>query len=122
MSHSYLWEFNMKRCCDMQLDTLTSRLEACKEMGIVKNHMVKPDYPAAPNEDYLFDCMNLCATIQQDGRVELEGIVSYWYPDKGNERRTAVIRTFDSLDDCLAWLAVPSVACNECTRVLSEKC
>lgn len=122
MSHGYLWEFNMERCCDMQLDTLTARLGYCKKTGIVGERVIKPDYPAAPNEEDLFDCMNLCATIRQDGTVELEGTVSYWYPNMGNKRMSALIRTFKDVDECLDWLSVPSRACRECVKVLSENC
>lgn len=122
MSHSYLWEFNMNRCCDMQLDTLTARLEYCKEMGIEKNHTVSPDYPAAPNEDHLFDCMNLYATMQEDGTVEVEGSVTYWYSRENITRKTTLIRTFKNLDECLEWLSNHYCACRDCVQALDENC
>ncbi len=79
MAHGHLWVFNMEMCCSMQISSLRTKLEECKRDGRT-NCVVSPNYPAASNEDYLFDCMNLYATLGDDGTVELSGTVFCWNP------------------------------------------
>ena len=80
MAHGHLWLFNMRMCCGMQISSLIAKLEDCKRIGRTTSCVVSPNYPAASNEDYLFDCMNLYATLGDDGTVELSGTVFYWNP------------------------------------------
>ena len=62
MGHGNLWLFNMEMCCSMQISSLRVKLEECKRIGRT-NCVVSPNYPAASNEDYLFDCMNLIRAV-----------------------------------------------------------
>ena len=84
--------------------------------------VVSPDYPAASNEDYLFDCMNLYARLKEDGQVIVEGVVFYWNPVDGDTQKSAVIRAFKDIDECLGWISNESAAKEECVEVLNENC
>ena len=84
--------------------------------------MVSPNYPAASNEDYLFNCMNLYARLGDDGTVELSGTVFYWNPVDGDTQMSTVIETFPDLDACLSWLDNKSVARDKCVELLDENC
>ena len=85
MGHGNLWLFNMNMCCSMQISSLRTKLEECKRDGRI-NCVVSPNCPAASNEDYLFDCMNLYARLKEDGQVVVEGVVFYWNPVDGDHR------------------------------------
>ena len=117
MGHNDLWRFNMDMCCSMQISTLRTRLEECKRDGRI-NCVVGPRFPAASNEDYLFDCMNLYARLKEDGQVVVEGVVFY----DDDTHKSAVIRSFKDLDDCLAWIGNEYAAGDECVKVLNENC
>ena len=121
MGHGNLWLFNMEMCCGMQITSLRIKLEKCEATGRA-NCVVSPNYPAASNEDYLFDCMNLYATLKADGQVVIEGVVFYWNPSDGDTRKSAVIRTFTNISECLAWLRNENAACDEAVNVLNEHC
>jgi len=121
MGHGSLWLFNMEMCCNMQISSLRVKLEECKSMGRT-NCVVSPNHPAASNEDYLFDCMKLYARLKEDGQVVVEGVVFYWDPVDGDTQKSAVIRTFKDLDDCLTWISNESAAKEECVEVLNENC
>ena len=121
MGHGSLWLFNMKMCCHMQISSLRIKLEECKSLGRT-NCVVSPDYPAASNEDYLFDCMNLYAELKEDGRVVVEGVVFYWNLVDGDTQKSAVIRTFNDIDECLSWLSNDYSARDECVEILNENC
>ena len=82
MGHGNLWLFNMEMCSSMQISSLRTKLEECKKDGRT-NCIVSPNYPAASNEDYLFDCMNLYARLKEDGKVVVEGSVSVSWPATG---------------------------------------
>lgn len=84
--------------------------------------IVSPNYPAASNEDYLFDCMNLYARLKEDGKVVVEGVVFYWNPVDGDTQKSAVIRSFKDIDECLNWFNSESSARDECVEVLNEHC
>ena len=66
MAHGHLWLFNMRMCCGMQISSLIAKLEDCKRIGRTTSCVVSPNYPSASIEDYLFDCMNLYATLGDD--------------------------------------------------------
>ena len=121
MGHGSLWLFNMRMCCNMQISSLRVELEACKRYGWTRS-VVSPDCPAASNEDYLFDCMNLYASLKEDGQVVIEGVVFYWSPADGDTQESAVIHTFKDLDECLSWIRNESAAQEECVEVLNENC
>ena len=106
MGHGNLWLFNMDMCCSMQISSLRTKLEECKRDGRT-NCVVSPNYPAASNEDYLFDCMNLYASLKEDGQVT---------------QKSAVIRSFKDIDECLNWINSESSARDECVEVLNEHC
>ena len=91
-------------------------------MGRTTSGVVSPNYPAASNEDYLFDCMNLYARLGDDGTVELSGTVFYWNPVDGDTQKSVTIQTFPNLDDCLSWLGNESAARNKCVEMLDENC
>ena len=74
------------------------------------------------NEDYLFDCMNLYARLKEDGKVVVEGVVFYWNPVDGDTQKSAVIRSFKDIDECLNWINSESSARDECVEVLNEHC
>ena len=121
MGHGSLWLFNMKRCCNMQISSLRVELEECKRSGRT-DCVVSPDYPAASNEDYLFDCMNLYANVKEDGQVVIEGVVFYWSPVDGDTQKSAVIHTFKDLDECLSWISNEHSTIDKCVEVLNENC
>ena len=121
MGHGNLWLFNMEMCCSMQISSLRTKLEECKKDGRT-NCIVSPNYPAASNEDYLFDCMNLYARLGDDGTVELSGTVFYWDPVDGDTQKSTTIKTFPDLDDCLSWLGNESAARDKCVEMLDENC
>lgn len=121
MGHGSLWLFNMDMCCSMQISSLRAKLEECKRLGKT-NCVISPNYPAASNEDYLFDCMNLYARLEENGQVVVEGIVFYWNPVDGDSQKSAVIHTFKDLDECLTWISYESTASDECVKILNEKC
>ena len=121
MGHGNLWLFNMEMCCSMQISSLRTKLEECKKDGRT-NCIVSPNYPAASNEDYLFDCMNLYARLKEDGKVVVEGVVFYWNPVDGDTQESAVIRSFKDIDECLNWINSESSARDECVEVLNEHC
>ena len=122
MAHGHLWLFNMRMCCGMQISSLIIKLEDCKRMGRTTSCVVSPNYPAASNEDYLFDCMNLYARLKEDGKVVVEGVVFYWNPVDGDTQKSAVIRSFKDIDECLNWINSESSARDECVEVLNEHC
>jgi hypothetical protein len=105
----------------MQISSLRVKLEECKNAGRT-NCVVSPNYPAASNEDYLFDCMNLYAMLKEDGKVVVEGVVFYWNPVDGDTQKSAVIATFKDLDECLTWISNESAAKEECVEILNENC
>ena len=109
-------------CCGMQISSLIAKLEDCKRMGRTKSGVVSPNYPAASNEDYLFDCMNLYARLGDDGTVELSGTVFYWNPVDGDTKKSVTIQTFPNLDACLEWLGNESAARDKCVELLNENC
>ena len=121
MGHSSLWLFNMEMCCSKQISSLRAKLEECKRIGRT-NCVVGPNYPAASNEDYLFDCMNIYARLKEDGQVEVEGTVFYWNPTDGDTQKSVVIRTFKNLDECLSWISNGSSAKKDCVEALDENC
>lgn len=122
MAHGHLWLFNMDMCCGMQISSLLAKLEDCKRMGRTTSCVVSPNYSAASNEDYLFDCMNLYAKLGDDGTVELSGTVFYWDPVDGDTQKSVTIQTFPDLDACLSWLGNESAARNKCVEMLDENC
>ena len=122
MAHGHLGLFNMRMCCGMQISSLIAKLEDCKRIGRTTSCVVSPNYPAASNEDYLFDCMNLYARLKEDGKVVVEGVVFYWNPVDGDTQKSAVIRSFKNIDECLNWINSESSARDECVEVLNEHC
>lgn len=122
MAHGHLWLFNMDMCCRMQISSLLVKLRDCKRMGRTTSCVVSPNYPAASNEDYLFDCMNLYARLGDDGTVELSGTVFYWDPVDGDTQKSTTIKTFPDLDDCLSWFGNESAARDKCVEMLDENC
>ncbi len=70
----------------------------------------------------LFDCMNLYARLKEDGKVVVEGVVFYWNPVDGDTQKSAVIRSFKDIDECLNWINSESSARDECVEVLNEHC
>ncbi len=122
MGHGHLWLFNMDMCCRMQISSLLEKLEDCKRMGRTASCEVCPDYPAASNEDYLFDCMDLYARLGDDGTVELLGTVFYWNLTDGKTQKSVTIQTFPNLDACLEWLGNTSAALDKCVELLNENC
>ena len=121
MAHGYLWLFNMRMCCRMQISSLCAKLKMYKETGNTTSLTVNPDCPAAPNEDYLFDCMNLYAKIDAAGVVELSGTVFYWNPVVGDTQKSATIQTFPDINSCIEWFNNDS-AQDMCIDVLDENC
>jgi len=119
MGHGHLWLFNMDMCCGMQISSLIAKLEDCKRMGRTTSGVVSPNYPAASNEDYLFDCMNLYARLGDDGTVELSDTVFYWNPVDGDTQKSVTIQTFPNLDACLEWLGNESAARDKCVELLN---
>ena len=122
MSHGNLWTFNMEMCCSMQLSSLAAKLRACQHTGWPAGQTIQPNYPAAPNEDWLFDSMTLYASRGDDGSVKVTGIVYYWSPQDGDSCKSTVIKTFPSLDACLEWLDRGGIPLSECMRKLEEEC
>ena len=122
MGHGSLWLFNMEMCCRMQVSSLAAKLEDCKRMRRTTSCVVSPDYPAASNEDYLFDCMNVYARLDDDGNVELSGTVFYWNPVDGDTQKSTVIQTFPDIDSCIEWFADESAARDKCVELLNENC
>ena len=116
MGHGNLWLFNMKMCCRMQISSLLAELQNYKRMGRTTSCIVSPLYPAASNEDYLFDCMNLYARLGDDGTVELSDTVFYWDPVDGNTQQSVVIQTFSDLDACISWLGNKEAARDKCVE------
>jgi len=108
-------------CCRMQISSLRTKLEECKRDGRT-TCVVSPNYPAASNEDYLFDCMNLYARLGDDGTVELSGTVFYWNPVDGDTPKSVTIQTFPCLDVCLSWLGSESAARDKCVEMLDKNC
>lgn len=93
-----------------------------KEIGNTTSCTVSPDAPAASNEDYLFDCMNLYARIDENGAVNLTGTVFYWNPADGDSQKSATIQTFPNIDACIEWLDDKYVARDKCVDVLDDHC
>ena len=122
MSHGSLWLFNMKMCCRMQISSLCAKLKACRQTGWTSSLLVSPNYPAAPNEDYLFDCMDLYANLNNDGTVELSGTVFYWNPVKGDSQKSIVIQNFPNIDTCIEWLENKNSALDRCVKFLDNNC
>ena len=97
-------DFEMEMCCSMQVRSLIHELELCKQVGDTTDRMVHPRYPAAPCDDTLFDCMNLYAKLDKEGKVELSGTVFYWNHIDGDTQNTTVIENFSDIDACIDWL------------------
>ena len=117
MGHSDLWLFNMHMCCSMQVSSLREKLEECKRLG-KSNCVVGPKFPAASREDYLFDCMDIFATLKEDGQVIVEGIVFY----NDDKSKSVVIQKFSDIDECLAWISNEYTASDDCVKMLNENC
>ncbi len=98
------YDYEMEMCCSMQVSSLIHELELCKRVGDTTDSTVHPRYPAAPRDDTLFDCMNLYAKMDNEGKVELSGTVFYWNPVDGDSQKTVVIEHFPDIDACLEWL------------------
>lgn len=95
--------YEMESCCRMQIKPLLELLEGCRQNNITTGISVKPKFMAAPENDSLFDSLQLFAKSTENDAIEISGTVYYGYPD--NTEKSAVIRTFNSLDDCIAWLS-----------------
>ena len=106
----------------MQLSSLRAKLKMYKEIGNTTSCTVSPDAPAASNEDYLFDCMNLYARLDENGAVELTGTVFYWNPVDGDRQKSASIQKFPNIDACIEWLEDKHAACDKCVDVLDDNC
>lgn len=110
--------YEMESCCGMQIDSLLELLKKCKQNNITTGISVKPECMAAPENDSLFDCLRLFAKSTENDAIEISGTVYYCYPD--NTEESATIRTFKSLDDCIAWLSSKNSA-EECAEKLMHK-
>lgn len=122
MAHGSLWLFNMRMCCGMQISSLYAKLKTCRQTGWTSSILVCPNCPAAPNEDYLFDCMNLYASLNEDGTVELSGTVFYWNPVDGDSQKSTVIQNFPGIDACIEWLENKDAALDKCVELLDNNC
>ena len=112
----------MRMCCGMQISSLCAKLKTCRQTGWTSSILVSPNYPAAPNEDYLFDCMNLYASLNEDGTVELSGTVFYWNPVDGDSQKSTVIQNFPGIDACIEWLENENAALDKCVEFLNNNC
>lgn len=118
-----VWKWEMDMCCSMHIESLYKQLLLCKEQGMSTGISVQPRYPAAPHDETLFDCVMLYAkSVGETGAMEISGTVFYWSPSKGDWQKSTVIRTFDNLDDCIAWLKNENAASEECAEIFYERC
>ena len=117
-----VWKWEMDMCCSMQIESLRKQLQECKNKGITTEIALSPEYPAAPRNESLFDCVMLYAKSLKDCKLEVSGTVFYWSPGRGNWQKSSVIRIFDNLDECINWLSNEDKASEECTEFLYEKC
>ena len=61
-------------------------------------------------------------TLKAENKVVVEGVVFYWNPVDGDTQKSAVIRSFKDIDECLNWISSESSARDECAEVLNEHC
>lgn len=104
----------------MQIRALRKLLLECKQNGTNMGVLIKPDYMAAPENDSLFDCLQLYAKAADNNTVELSGTVYYWNPVDGTREVSVLIHTFNNIDDCISWLSDEASASEECAGRLQN--
>lgn len=118
-----VWKWEMEMCCGLHVKSLLKLLQLCEDEGNTTGINVCPDYGAAPQNESLFDTVILSAkSVGDDGKIEITGTVTYWNPYSSFRSKSAVIRSFNSLDECMAWLKNENAASEECAEVLEEHC
>lgn len=110
--------YEMETCCRMQIESLLELLYECRRSNNGSAISVTPRYLAAPHDDSLFDSLRLYIKTIDGGKLELSGTVYYWNPVDGSREEKAVIRIFDSLDSCIAWLESGTDAIEKCADAL----
>lgn len=118
-----VWKWEMEMCCSLHVNSLLKLLQACKEEGKTTGINVCPNYGAAPHDESLFDSVTLSAkSVGEDVKIEITGTVTYWNPYDSFRSKSTVIRSFNSLDECMAWLMNENTASKECAELLEEHC
>ncbi len=98
----WLWEMEM--CFSMQLNGLKKDLLERKGKPVTEVIKMHSGIYSAPRNESLFDGLHCWMELAPDGHIKVFGAVNYWHPDRGGWGKSAVIKTFDTFDDCLEWL------------------
>ncbi len=117
------WKFEMESCCSMNIDALYKRLLENKEKAKEAGFLLSSGIAAAPHDEMLFECVTFYVKTVEDGELEVTATVHYWHATDGAWDKSAIIRRFKDIDECLEWLKnkewVPS---HESADILAEQC
>jgi len=102
----------------MQIEQLYEKVLECKQNDVSKGFSAAPRGQAAPHDETLFDGVRLYAESADGSHIEISGTVTYWNPVDGYSQESTVIRQFDDIDSCLAWLKNKGAASDECATTL----
>lgn len=114
----WLWEMQM--CCSMQLTSLRKNLHEFRGKNPEPGAVIGSGFTSAPYDEMLFDSVRLYATVQEDGRIAVGGTVFFWCAAEGYSEKTAILRTFDCIDPCLAWMENECAASEECAAIFDS--
>ena len=108
-------------CCGMELDALRKELEAFRGKRLAPGTKIDPGMTACPHDEMLFEAVRFWINILENGHLEVMGRVFYWHATDGGWHKTATLKTFDTLDDCLRWLEDKDRAGREeCALILKK--
>lgn len=112
-----VWKWEMQLCCSMQLEALYKKLTASPDI-MSENESIWSGICSAPRNELLFDAVNFFLRKADGNRLEIYGIVHYLHPVKGPWNSSAVLRVFDTLQECLEWLKDPEMKnSQECAEI-----
>lgn len=115
-----VWKWEMEMCCSMQLSALAENLSKSGERRLTPGTTVGSGVTSAPRDEMLFDAVRIHARVSDEERIDVIGTVFYWRIDKGDWSRTARLRTFDNLNQCLDWLKdEKGSASKECAEIFA---
>lgn len=108
----------MELCCGMQLEALRQRLLEAREERREPGTVIGSGLASAPYDETLFDAVRLYATVLPDGGIAVGGSVFFWSASAGDSAKSATLRSFSSLDSCLAWME--KGAAGECAEIFDR--
>lgn len=118
-----IWKSEMESCCSMNINALYKRLLEKKDEAGEVGFTLNSGIAAAPHDEMLFDSVTFHVKTIEDGKLEMTAKVHYWHTTDGALDKSAIIRSFKDVDECLEWLKNKEWASShESADILAEKC